>query len=150
MEWLNSTITFIKDVNWAISLFAAIPLAVVANLLTPKVANWLGRRSGDKARKRVEELQTELNRTHSLSHDSESLNRETFITLFKVLAFIALGGAMGALGFIGFPIAAMFFLSAVLESMKHIKLLRRCENFREYENKTTDEIEQLDDKTSNN
>lgn len=145
MEWFDSSVTFIKDINWAISLFAAIPLAVVANLLTPKVANWIGRRSGEKSRKRMEELQLELNRTHSFYSNPESLHRESSITLFKVLAYIALGGAMGALGFIGFPVAALFFLSAVLESIKHIRLIRRVEDFSEYESKTTGEIEKLNE-----
>ena len=150
MEWIDSTLQVIKDVNWAISLIAAIPLAIVANLLTPKVADRLARRSKEKTDKRIDEIEKELNRVKEIASDKYKLAVETAIVLFKVLIFIALGGAIGAIGMFAFPVAAVLYLSAFTYASRHIKMLVLCQNIAEYENERMKEIETLRTKSSNN
>ena len=149
MEWMTEIINFIKEVNWALSLIAAIPLAVIANLLTPKVANWLGSKSVEKAKRRIADLQEELKKVYDLAHDPIMLSHENNIALFKVLGFIAIGSAMDFFGVLAIPLGAVFHLSAFMMALKHISLLRNCQNFKAYESKTTDYIEKLEEQTSN-
>ncbi len=63
---------------------------------------------------------------------------------------MAMGSAADFLGFIGLPLGAVFYLSAIVQASKHVQILRRCQDFVKYESETTGTIEQLLKKTANN
>ncbi len=81
MENLNSTF-------W-LGLAAAIPFSIVANLLTPKIQQWLSRRSETKFAKRVAELRLEYERVVNLTKSVDILH--TY--LLQQILFVVLSAA---------------------------------------------------------
>jgi len=139
MDAIQKIVDWMKDVNWVISLLAAIPLSIAANLLTPKVANWWSQRSDSKKAKRREKLKAELERIRNIASNKETLHFENTLTLFKTLALIAMGGAAEMLD----PISALFYLLAIIVIDRHITLIKQCKDFVEYEKQAQLQIDSL-------
>jgi predicted RND superfamily exporter protein len=113
---MNDLLNSLKEINWAISLLAGIPLAVFANLITPKVANYLSRISKKRNHKRTSKIKSELEEVELLLKYPEKINLETAISIFKVLlifGFASLLAAIPLMEIITGPLAALCFLYAV-------------------------------------
>ena len=146
MEYIDNIITAVKEINWALSLLAAIPLSIIANLLTPKVASWWSLRSHAKATRRAEALEIELEELRKLTTNNEEYTYTTHHNLFKVLYFIALGSAISSLaigGIFSLSISALIYLRAFIIVSRQMDMMRQCKNFSEYEQKMKDEINLL-------
>jgi multidrug efflux pump subunit AcrB len=146
MEYLKQVFNFMSEINWTLSLIAAIPLAIAANLLTPKVANKLAQHSRKKAEKRIKELEAELHEVLDFATNADKLKHMNWIALFRILLAMALAGLVGSLGVLFFPITATIYFIAFILVQKQLALIRRCSEFQKYENKTTEEIKKLYEK----
>lgn len=94
MEELNSSF-------W-LGLAAAIPLSIIANLVTPRIQNLLSKRSEAKSAKRIAELRAEYERVLALTKNADELHTHLlqnilFITFFTAF-FGAISGALFAVG----------------------------------------------------
>jgi len=147
MDIIDEIIASARRIDWAISLLAAIPLSILANLLTPAVGNWWARRSTSKIAHRKDTLQLELTIIEGLQSSPAALAAEGQTALFTTLMWLGLGlavsGAFSILDFVAGPIASYFFLSAYLRASRHLRLLERCKNFDEYKSQITTQIQAL-------
>ena len=133
-------------VDWAISLLAAIPLAIVSNLLTPRVQNWISSRSETKKQKRYKMLEQELTRIKTFVENPEKLSYETFIAIFNILMWLSIGSVMLAFPFVDIftsPIAAVFFLNAIMLANRHVIVLKRCRDYEKYLKEIQEELKHL-------
>ena len=127
-------------------MLAAIPLAIISNLLTPRIQNWLSRRSELKKQKRYKALEEERTKIKLFVENPEKLNYETYISIISILMWLAIGSIMLTFPFINIltgPIAAIFFLHAIMLANKHIIILKRCRDYEKYLNEIKDELKQL-------
>ena len=141
IEFLHQTWEWIKDINWVIALLAAIPLSITANLLTPVARNFLARRSQVRRTGRIEELRAELTRIQEYKKDPASFYNATFVSLFRVLIFLALGGFMSsAIFFLGAPI----YLIAVMEAWRHIRIMTNLRDLDHYSEEMAESIRAME------
>ncbi len=125
-----------KEINWVLSLAAAIPLSIVANLLTPKLQNWLAKRSTEKAAKRLADLESELDRITSFKNEKELLLHETIYVILKVVVIIGIGNAITSIPFtyiITDPIGAVIYLVGIMAGISHLALITKVKRFDEYQ-----------------
>ncbi|WP_022947330.1 hypothetical protein [Methylohalobius crimeensis] len=91
-----------------ISIALAIPLAIVANLFTPKLQKWLDSRLERSKKAKIEkkeaarqlqlgELQKELLEVSKLHSDKADLNQLFLVSLIKVAMYGAIGTIYGAI-----------------------------------------------------
>lgn len=147
LEIINPLLDAIGKVDWAISLLAAIPLAIISNLLTPKVQNWLSTRSESKKQKRYSVLEKELKKIKLFVENPEKLNYETYIAIITILMWLSIGSIMLAFPFIDIftaPIATIFFLNAIMLANRHILILKRCRDYEKYLKEIKEELKHLD------
>ena len=133
-------------IDWAISLLAGIPLAIISNLLTPRIQNWLSFRSESKKQKRYKVLEEELTKIKLLVENPEKLNYETYIAIISILMWLSIGSIMVAFPYIDIltsPFAAIFFLNAIMLAFKHISVLKRCRDYEQYLKEIKEELKQL-------
>jgi hypothetical protein len=85
----------VKAMDWAItlisSMFGAVILNVLSNLLTEKLKNWLTHRSVMSKHKRLIELQTELSRIRELTADKPRLFLNVALIGMYVIVLLSLG-----------------------------------------------------------
>ncbi len=114
MEDLNSSF-------W-LGLAAAIPLSIVANLLTPKIQQWLSKRSESKYAKRVAELRSEYERVEKLTKNPDALH--TY--LLQQILFIAFftSSVIAITGVLSFAMATS--LGKLIEISGAISIARFC------------------------
>ena len=133
-------------IDWAISLLAGIPLAIISNLLTPRIQNWLSFLSESKKQKRYKVLEEELTKIKLLAESPEKLNYETYIAIISILMWLSIGSIMVAFPYIDIltsPIAAIFFLNAIMLATKHISVLKRCRDYEKYLKEIKEELKKL-------
>ena len=136
----------LKKIDWAVSLLASIPLSILANVLTPSYQSWRARRSVEKRKSRVSDLQAELANVRQLKEDPAALAIENNIALFQTLSLLGIGSALAAFPIIDIitsPVAALFFTMSVMSAQRQYKLLRRCQSFEEYEKSVNEQIASL-------
>ena len=146
MDIFTSLLDIIRRIDWAISLVAAIPLSILANLMTPAIANWMARRSKVKSQKRRKILEKELAQVEALVGNPILLTLEGQESLFFVLMWLGLGLLLNSVPIINLvtaPLAAICFLYSFLRAFKHVNLLRRCKNFPEYKADLCNQINSL-------
>ncbi|MGD1853392.1 MAG: hypothetical protein ACFB2W_04005 [Leptolyngbyaceae cyanobacterium] len=90
MTNFNRLITILEKNNWWLSIFFAIPLAVAANLITPKVQSFFETRSKEAALEQLELLSEQLTRTEFFANSPQEFNQY----LLAQLITIALLGAI--------------------------------------------------------
>jgi len=135
---------WLKETNWALSLLAAIPLAIIANLLTISVRNWLARRSAIKAKKRLKELEDDLKKAETYIDDREKLYLFLARGIFSVLIFIALGSAMSSImPLLSGPIGSIFYLVAILRAYQCLNMVKNISNFDKYKGEILSQINQM-------
>jgi uncharacterized protein YybS (DUF2232 family) len=85
--------------SWWLALILAIPISIVANLLTPNVEHWLSQRSESAARQALKEAETERKRIEILRSDKSQLTALLTATVVKVAVYTAI------LGIFNFPVS---------------------------------------------
>jgi len=112
------------ELSFLVGLVLAIPLAVVANLITPRVQGWIDKRSRRAMQKKSFRLQEEYLRIAQLRSTREGLSEHLLTVLLRVALVGALFGvvtsAVYALGYLfqmqyAFVAAAQVF--AILGSL---------------------------------
>lgn len=106
MESLNTSFWF--------GLAAAIPLSIMANLLTPRIQRVLARRSDARAARRSEQIQSELDEIERLTREPGRL--QTFL-LESVLLITLLTSAIGVLAGVFFAFSNMLGASRLFASI---------------------------------
>jgi hypothetical protein len=140
----------LKGINWLISLLAAIPLSIAANLLTPFIRDWFARRSSQKAATRLEEIEKELVFVSEMAASERELLRFVLWSLLRVLVYFAMASAIATLGSMPWAImpirsdivgpafaavgaiSAMLYLLAVLRGNDAAKVLWQVRHFEKY------------------
>ena len=124
----ENLIKSIGEISWAISLVAAIPLAVFANLITPHVGNFLTRKTKVIAKNRAQILECELCEAKAASKDLYKVYINSFIIIILLLMFFVISSiiiAIPGLQIITIPLSCMVFISSFEFIWKHLKLLVR-------------------------
>lgn len=141
LEGLQKFFEWLKDINWALSLLAAIPLSIVANMITPKVQNWFGRRSGDKARKRIDELEHELDNIEKFIENKENFYLYLVRQGFIILMLLGIGNLVSSIiPIISGVFGSIFYLIAINKGLKSAQLIENVTNFDSYKDKINAQI----------
>ncbi len=110
-----------------LGLAAAIPLSIVANLLTPKIQQWLSERSEKKSAKRVAELRVEYERIENLTKNPIVLHTYLLQQILFIVFFTSFAIAIsGIFFFIGSALADGLFASIGNGNRNR----RGCRNFK--------------------
>lgn len=141
---LSDYLNLLSQVNWWVSLFAAIPLSIIANILTPYVQNWLAKKSTKKAQKRLKELQSELDTVSDFVNNKDSLHLHLTRSFFIVLIFIGLGGTISYIPFVG----SVFYLIAILRAVDSIQLTKKVQDFDNFKSIIESQIAEIKSKTT--
>ncbi len=88
------------DINLWISVFLAIPLAIVANVFTPKVQVWLEGRGKKRSKKRVAQLQSELDQLGHYHDYPEKFNQYLLGVVIRATFTGSLVGIIAAITYI--------------------------------------------------
>lgn len=155
-----------------ISVALAIPLAIIANIFTPRVQRWLDNRvSQVKQRKAAEQsqarkaqlvqLEKELAEAEALLSDKANLTHHYLDALLKVAFYGAFGsiyasiftfvgelgrwdGPFGLVGRLGAQVVALFVAMIIfLTCSKAAKAAKRAKNFSPYKEQTEQLIQEL-------
>lgn len=144
LQALQAFLDYIKEINWAISLFASLPLSIAANLFTPLIQRWLSSRSAVRAKHRIDDLQTKLHIIKVRTQNRELLQLETNIVLLRVLVYLGLGIVASSLvPILGAAIGMVFIASAFFDAEKHMLLIRRVMQYDGYKASLDSEIARL-------
>ncbi|TVL30117.1 hypothetical protein [Shewanella algae] len=156
-----------------ISIALAIPLAIVANLFTPKLQRWLDARLERSKKAKIEKkqfsrklqlerLRKEFSEVSKYKNDKSELNQFFLVSLIKVAMYGAIGTIYGAIfpfmgeltrwdgvgGVIG-RTGAQFTALAVsmlifMTCIQTMRMHKKVRDFEEYEKNTKELIEQLE------
>lgn len=100
-----------EDWGFWLGLAASVPLSILGNLLTPNFQNFLAKRSSEKSKKRVKELQKEFERIKNMAENPEKLHTYLLMSILLVtFATASLGAISGAL----------FLFSSLLKSPRFL------------------------------
>jgi hypothetical protein len=107
-------------------LIASIPLSIIANVYTPRVQDWLARRSTTRLTRRVKELRGELKAISDYRNDRLSLNELLLGVILRTTYVGSIGGILaGALFIMGrtlsdAPIRSVYIPIPTLSSLSAI------------------------------
>jgi len=90
MQQLKKIFHIIKGHNWWLSLFFSIPLAIVANLLTPRVQSLLDSHSRQSAERQLESAVVQLERTAHFVNFPDEFTQYLLMVLIKIAALSAI------------------------------------------------------------
>ena len=102
------------NTSFWLGLAAAIPLSILANLLTPRIQRALARRSEARAARRAAQIQAELEEIERLTKEPGRL--QTFL-LESVLLITLLTSAVGVLAGVFFTLSNLLGISGLFASM---------------------------------
>jgi hypothetical protein len=148
-----------------VSIALAIPLAIAANILTPKAQKWLDsrvskgqyRKSAKQRAKRqtqLKSLEAEFKEVSEIHEDKANLTHHFLFALLQVAMYGAFGsiyasiftfagevgrwdGFLGVVGRLGGQAVALFTAMLIfLTCAKAVRLARRVKSFDEYKEKT--------------
>lgn len=155
-----------------VSVALAIPLAVLANIFTPRVQNWLDsfatqgkkRKAAQQIQQRQKQLirlEKELEQTEVLQADKASLTHHYLNALIRVAFYGAFGaiyqalfifigelgswdGLLGRMARVGAQMVSLFIAMAIfLTCSKVSKSASRVRNYAQYKDETIKLIEEL-------
>ena len=147
---------FLKEldsINWVVALILAIPLGIIANLLTYPLRNWMGRRSAKRAERRSRELELQLRSIEALTQSSRELGLRLATLAILVLICFAMGNALIALASIGLVSAEtstvlvlgggfLYVMSSIVGAAT-ISTIERVRGFEAYRERTERAIAEL-------
>ncbi len=146
------------DASFWIGISAAIPLSIAANLLTPRIQQWLARRSATRAAAQARELREELESVERLV--SEPGRLQTFL-LESVLLITLLTSAVGVMSGAFFVLSGFFGASkwfasvgqliavfgGVMVTRECVQVLRRSQRARDpagYRSKVEAQLKEIE------
>ncbi|HEY0072141.1 MAG TPA: hypothetical protein VGE04_19435 [Chloroflexia bacterium] len=112
LQWLNEYGGLLACLGFLLS----IPLAVVANLMTPSAKDWFAQRSKANARKRILKLQEELKEKSELY--DQPTRMLTYVLLFLMAMVLGL-----FIGLLGTVMAVLFYLNTIYKTLSGISLM---------------------------
>jgi hypothetical protein len=128
-----------SGISWTISVLLAIALSVVGNLITPSIRDYLASRSANRARKRIAQLQAELDVAQTFT--IPGLIVSGYRSLLKVLGLFLLGSLIGS--FAGaLPSLLMQGVQALLYVMSLTAATTAYRRLRPYDKLYRAEVEQ--------
>jgi len=105
MNWLPKDKSTLGIILGLVAILLAIPLNLVANLVTPKIRNWWAERSVTGLKRRIAELQNELTKANQYPFISEG--EDFILSIIKGIIFCT-GGIL--ISFWGIVISAVVAL----------------------------------------
>lgn len=132
---------WISEVNWWITLLAAIPLSIIANILTPIVLNLAAKRSIKKSHKRTKELQNEIDTITNFVNNKESLYFHLTRSFLIILILLGLGNAIYGVG-------TIFYLMAIIKAWNCIQLTKKVQYFDDFRTNIESQIAEIKSKTT--
>jgi hypothetical protein len=161
---LESDVTF-----FVFGLFAAVPVGILTNYLTPKVIDRAAQRSQRSARKRVAELRAELEEVTEMYKHPTMLMYKTIRAAFILLVLASVanvvwaapttteaawflfpdlrGTPFFAYTYSGFSLLAMvFFLAAIVVGINHLRLVAKVRNYERYQQEVKLQIQALENR----
>ena len=161
------------NIDLWISIALAIPLAIIANLFTPRLQKWLDARLEHSKKAKVEKksearkaqlngLKLELDEVSRYKADKSELNQLFLISLIKVAMYGAIGAIYGAIfpffgelaswdgvgGIVGRTGAQVTALAVsmliFMTCAKTMRTHKKVRDFEEYEKNTKELISQLE------
>jgi len=156
-----------------ITILLAIPLAIIANLLTPKIKNWLDGRSETTKKLRTEKqlrsrqieanrIRNQLEEVTSFRSDTQSFHSFVLIQLVRIAFYGAVGGIYGGVfsmvgGIVGWSmlgemvarfgtsIIALFTSTLIFQtSLATIRMHKRIRDFEGYKTEAEGNIKSLE------
>jgi hypothetical protein len=135
---------------WFLAIILAIPLSVIANLLTYPLRNWMARRSARRAERRSRELEQQLRSIEALTQSSRELGLRLATIAILFLICFAMGSALTTLPIIfgqlspAFVLLGVFFyVIAIIAGFATITIIERVRGFEAYREKTERTIAEL-------
>lgn len=149
-----------------LGLFAAVPVGILTNILTPQVINWTAQRSQTSAAKRIAELEAEREVVTELHNQPTKLMHRTITAAFIILVLVSIANvswaapaifeplwfltptlrdtAFFAFTYAGFSLFAMIlFLSTIVVGINHLRLIGKVRNYEQYQEKVEAQIRAL-------
>ena len=143
------------SISLVLGLVLAIPLSIIANLLTYPLRNWMGRRSAKRAERRSRDLEKQLRSIEALTQSSLELALRLATLAILLLICFAMGSAIIALASIGFlgislemgrtlVLAGVFmYLIAIVVGVATISTIEQVRGFAAYRERTERAIAEL-------
>jgi len=142
------------DTGFWLGIIFAVPLAIVANLLTPRIQGWLASRGETKLAQRHSKLRSEYERVRELKKDHLALNsflitavlEATFVSscvgivvgmIFGVKFLVGLGAVFVAAGQFFAASGAVVVAQICIEA---IRISNRTRKFQEYKQRVEQEL----------
>jgi hypothetical protein len=150
----------VMDINLWISIAVAIPLAIIANLATPKIQAWFDKREKKKSLKRTKQIKTEYLEIKPFYED-RALFREYMLWIVIKATFIGSMVSILAAIFVMFPIIMEQFIFDMIRNVfisiaqfisltgalmivnicgKALRIYTKIQNYEEYKNAVIDAI----------
>jgi hypothetical protein len=158
-----------NEINWLITLLAAIPLSVVANLFTPRIQNWLAHKSRGAAGKRLIVVEREFEQARQFASDKVQLNTYLLVSVLGVIILFSLPNVVNgivtpiwtfsslldtsvsrALTIFSGMFSALLNLMAITRAIDAITVFQRVRDFQSYTAKAMPILEQLRSRTTSN
>jgi Cft2 family RNA processing exonuclease len=135
---------------WVVALILAIPLSIIANLLTYPLRNWMARRSARRAERRSRELEQQLRSIEALTQSSRELALRLATLAILLLITFALGSAATTLSIILWDPSRIFVLLgvscyavSVVVGIATVTTIERVRGFEDYRERTERQIAEL-------
>ena len=161
------------SVDLWVSIAVAIPLAIIANIATPKIQRWLDSRASlgkerklenqkSKRENQLKLLKVEFSNITELVSNPAKLTNENFITLLKIALYGAFGtlygglfsvmdefghweGVFGVAGRLGAQVTALFVSMLIfLIAIKALRVNNRVNKYEKYKMQTEKLIAELE------
>lgn len=145
----------LREINWLLSLLAAIPLSIAANFITSWLQGWLARRSAVRARRRVRRLEADLAELGGYRQDPLRLTVVLQEAVVRLLLYVALASATATLGALPETLvpetssivlsatSALLYLLAVLRAMNVLRLVSRVRQYEAFQREVEAEVRTL-------
>lgn len=130
------------------ALVLAIPLAIIANIITPKVNDLVGKRSIKNAEKQVLVIEQQLEVIKKYKSDSSSLIAFGIRSILKVLLYISLASALNVvsefaeLGVISIVSFLVYYIVSYI-IIKDISIIENVINFEKYTEKIKERLKKV-------
>ncbi|SRR6266404_2005680 len=146
----------LASINWAITLLSGLVLSIVGNLLNYPMQNWLARRSVERARRRVQQLEEQLRDLETLTRSPFDLGMKLTASGLKVVIWFALATAITTLTDV-FPerlmpdasyrfilgVGTLLYLVSMLLAVDMLKTVTRIRDFKTYRERVEHSIADL-------
>lgn len=146
-----------------LGLVLVIPLGILTNILTPKIANWYSRNSVQSKAKRIEFLKQQLEEAKNILKNPSTLIARGIGSILKLLLSFFLSNlcffylyvvktlALTPVLFDGLPFESFIYVIMVLlnyvmvfKTTKEVKFYARIYNLEKYEEKVNNDIKSLE------